>query len=258
MSEISKSFEENGYYIARGVFGGEFLARLQEDFNTCVGQLQDSDEDINAHWQSADYVAGGKNTVIIHTHQIQSFSAVWMQAFMDKDFLDITEEILGPDIVLHHSKLFHKPAGNGAPFPLHQDYPYFPTKKDSMIAAIIHLQDADEDNGCLRFVPGSHKLGRLDPMASLNGNPGGAAERFIAEHPLEDATPVIAKAGDVAFFHYFTLHGSMPNNSDRVRQTMLLQMHAGNDEMESEGHPYSGVVLRGRNWCMTRSRAASL
>ena len=118
MSEISKSFDENGYYVARGVFGGDFLARLQEDFNTCVGQLEDSDENINAHWGSADFVPGGKDTVIIHTHQIQSFSAVWMQAFMDERFLDIAEEIIGPDIILHHSKLFHKPAGNGAPFPI--------------------------------------------------------------------------------------------------------------------------------------------
>ena len=258
MSEISKTFDEQGYYVARGVFGGEQLATLQEDFNTCVGQLQGSGENVNAHWGSADYVEGGKDTVIIHTHQIQTFSAVWMQAFMDKQFLDISEAILGPDIILHHSKLFHKPAGNGAPFPLHQDYPYFPSKKDSMIAAIIHLQDADEGNGCLRFVPGSHKLGRLNPNASLLANDDGTAKAFIEEHPLESATPIIAKAGDVAFFHYFTLHGSMANTSDRVRQTMLVQMHAGDDEMEGENHTYSGLVLRGRNWNMTRSRAACL
>ena len=146
----------------------------------------------------------------------------------------------------------------GRLFPLHQDYPYFPTKNDSMIAAIIHLQDADEDNGCLRFVPGSHKLGRLDPNASLLGNDDGTAKDFIEKHPLESATPVIAKAGDVAFFHYFTLHGSTPNTSERVRQTMLLQMHAGDDELERHGHPYSGTVLRGRNHCMTRSKAAAL
>lgn len=252
----SHFFAHNGYFLAPRVFGGEQLRQLQEDFKLIVDQLQQSDEQINARWGSADYVHDSANTVIIHTHQVQAFSALWLQAFMDERFLDATEELIGPDIILHHSKLFHKPAGKGAPFPLHQDYAYFPSVCDSMIAAVILISDSDVERGCIRIVPGSHKRGRLDPSFSLARNPESTRD-FIAEHPLEDALPIEGKAGDVLFFHYLTLHGSTVNRSPHDRQSVLVQMHAGHDEMETQGHPYSGVVLRGHNKNLTRSKAGA-
>ncbi len=251
-------FDENGYYVARNVFAGEELENLQNDFNIIVDQLQEHTENANARWSSADHIADSQGTVVVHTHQVQAYSAYWNQAFHQKQFLDITEDIIGPDIILHHSKLFHKPAGNGAPFPLHQDYPYFPTVCDSMIAAVILISDSTEDRGCIRIVPGSHKLGRLEPGFSINHNGDERQKEFIAEHPLESAVPMIGKAGDVIFFHYFTLHGSDVNRSPFDRQSVLVQMHAGDDSMETQGHPYSGDVLRGHNWAMTRDRANSV
>ena len=118
---------------------------MQEEFSHIVGQLQQDEAGSNARWGSADFVEGGKDTVILHTHQVQAWSAVWLQAFIQKNFMDIAENIIGPDIIMHHSKLFHKPAGIGAPFPLHQDSAYFPTRNHSMIAAVIHLSDSNHN-----------------------------------------------------------------------------------------------------------------
>ena len=68
---------------------------------------------------------GAAGTTVIHTHNVQNFSARWLQAFQHPGFLDAASEILGPDIVLHHSKLFQKPRGKGAPFPMHQGLAVF-------------------------------------------------------------------------------------------------------------------------------------
>jgi len=56
-------------------------------------------------------------------------------------------------------------------------------------------------------------------------------------------------------FYYFTLHGSLPNRSDKVRKTVLVQMHAGDDEIEERGlaHPYARLTLSGWNHRMKRS-----
>ena len=98
---------------------------------------------------------------------------------------------------------------------MHQDWPYFPTLNDSMIAGIIHVSEATDQMGCLRVYPGSHRLGRID------GADGRRQNKVLDRHPIEDATIVEAEPGDVIFFHYFTIHGSMPNRSDRVRKTCL-------------------------------------
>ena len=54
--------------------------------------------------------------------------------------LDVVESLIGSDIILHHTKLFLKPP-KVASFPLHQDWSYFPTQCNSMIAAVVHLSE---------------------------------------------------------------------------------------------------------------------
>ena len=193
---------------------------------------------------------GSASTVILHTHNVQRFSAAWLHALLDDGFLDVVEAILGPDIVLHHTKLFQKPPEKGSPFPVHQDWGYFPTEKDTMIAGVIHVSEATDEMGCLRVYPGSHRLGRV------HGTQGQQESEFLAKYPLEKATPLEARAGDAVFFHYFTLHGSMPNRSKKVRKTVLGQFYAGNDCVEAGNiHPDEHLVLRGWNHRATRALA---
>ncbi len=256
MSNIGKFFHENGYYFAKGVYSPEENRALEHDFDCVVEQLLKSDENVNARWggKLMDALDGGES-VIIHTHNIQSFSAVWMQAFLQDRFLDITEAILGPDIMLHHSKLFCKPPEKGAPFPMHQDWQYFPSVKDTMIAAIIYVSQATDEMGCVRVYPGSHKrLARTDGMMGSGKN-----SEITEQYPIENATVLEAEPGDVLFFSYFTLHGSMPNHSKSTRKSVLVQMHAGDDEIEGENrHTNVQLVLRGRNHRATRSSVGGI
>lgn len=223
---------------------------MERDFDRIVAQLVDSGQEINARWNGPEVERlGGSGSVVLHTHNVQQYSANWLAAIQNPKLLDVAEQLIGPDIVLHHTKLFQKPAEKGAPFPMHQDCPYFPSTQDTMIAAIIHVSEADDEMGCLRVYPGSHKLGRL-------GASSGHSDEFMARFPIEGATVCPAKPGDVLFFHYFTVHGSMPNRSDRVRKTVLVQMHAGDDLPEDlHAHPYEALCLRGWNSRATREAA---
>jgi ectoine hydroxylase-related dioxygenase (phytanoyl-CoA dioxygenase family) len=249
---IRQFFDENGYYVARGVFSSAQVAALEEDFDRIVSQLQRSGEEINARWGGEEMKRlDGGQSAIFHTHNVQCYSARWLQAVMDPNFLDVAEAIIGPDIILHHTKLFQKPSEKGSPFPMHQDWTYFPSIKDTMIAGIIHVSRATDEMGCLRVYPGSHKLGRIE------GTNGQADSEELAKYPIEGATPLEAEPGDVAFFHYFTLHGSLPNRSQEVRKTVLAQLHSGEDAIETRGagHPNARLVLRGWNHAATRSNA---
>ncbi|MEM8685529.1 MAG: phytanoyl-CoA dioxygenase family protein, partial [Pseudomonadota bacterium] len=181
-TDIESFFDENGYYHAHNVYREESLRRMEEDFDRIVEQLEQSGERINARWDSehTDKLDGGASR-IIHTHNVQRYSACWLKALTQTRFLDVAEQILGPDIILHHSKLFQKPPKEGAPFPMHQDWSYFPTRYDSMIAGIIFLSDADPESGGLRVYPGSHKLGRQENSS------GRTSSDLLTEYPLEEA-----------------------------------------------------------------------
>ena len=251
-SSANQFWQDNGFFHAQGVFNTEELEAMESDFDRIVSQLSDSGENINARWRGEEMARlDGGNSVIFHTHQVQTYSSVWLQALQHRGLLDQAESLIGPDIILHHTKLFQKPAENGSPFPMHQDYTYFPSVNDTMMAGVIFVSDATDEMGCLRVYPGSHKLGRVQRGEYLQ-------EGLREEYPIENATVLEVKAGDVVFFNYLTLHGSMPNRSSRVRKTVLVQMHAGADEMEQpHNHTYSGLALRGWNYAATRSTASA-
>jgi ectoine hydroxylase-related dioxygenase (phytanoyl-CoA dioxygenase family) len=78
------------------------------------------------------------------------------------------------------------------------------------LAASIHLDGADEENGCMCVVPGTHVV---DPL-EMHG-PSNTVD--AEELPLERGTPLPARAGDVVFLGYLTVHGSGPNRSGRTR-----------------------------------------
>jgi phytanoyl-CoA hydroxylase len=252
--DIADAFARDGYYLARGIYSDGQLRDLEEDFDRIVAQLERSGEDVNARWrgENMDALDDGASTVI-HTHNVHRYSARWLKALQDEHFIVVAQAILGPDIVLHHTKLFQKPPRAGAPFPIHQDWSYFPTKIDSMIAVTIFLTDADESTGGIRVYPGSHKLGRIENSSGMH--PSEALSRY----PLAQATAVNAQRGDLLFFSYFTLHGSLPNRSDRTRKTVLAQMHSGSDYVlanEKVGHVNERLVLAGWNHHMSRALAA--
>jgi phytanoyl-CoA hydroxylase len=245
---IATDFQRDGYVVVRGVFEGDLLDSMRRDFDRIVEQILGSGEDVNARWAGAEKL-GPQDSVVLHTHNVQQFSAVWMRALLHQPFLDLARALLGDDVVLHHTKLFVKPPEKGAPFPMHQDWDYFPTIKDTMLAAVIHLTEATDEMGCLRVVPGSHKLGRIVESQ-------GQGEEFAERFPLSQAIPLVAQPGDVVIFHYLTVHGSMPNTSKKTRKTVLVQLHSGDDEVEpGNAHPNECLALSGFNHRMTRSRA---
>jgi len=251
VSGAHSAFEQDGYWLAKGVFSPQEVELLEQDFDRIVDQLQRSGEHINARWGGPEMERlGAENMVVLHTHNVQQFSAVWSRALLQERFLEGARAILGEDIVLHHTKLFQKPSENGAPFPMHQDWDYFPTVKDTMIAGVIHVSNATDEMGCLRVYPGTHRLGRVQ------GTAGYLESELLAKFPIEGATPIEAEAGDVVFFHYFTIHGSMPNRSNKTRKTVLVQLHAGDDAVEDHiQHPNERLVLSGFNVHASRNSA---
>ena len=243
-------FKEKGFYAQSSLFTKEALQKYSLEFDRIVAQLQESGEDINARWGSElTKDIEQSESQVIHTHNVQSYSAEMMAMIQNEEFLDAVEELIGPDIILHHTKLFLKPPGNGSAFPLHQDWSYFPTEKNSMIAAVIHLSESDESMGCMRIVPGSHKLGKMEKTDG-HSFVKGVHDRY----QLEDAEPVNADPGDVVFFHCCSLHGSMQNVSEKPRKTVLVQLYSGSDRVvDGNRHTNVQLVLRGINHCATRS-----
>ncbi len=252
---FSFQFNTKGFALQKNVFSKDEIATFETEFDRIVSQLQFSGEHINARWGSelAQQV-DNSDSEVTHTHNVQSYSSIMLEMVQHKKLLNLSESLIGPDIILHHTKLFLKPKKRGSSFPLHQDWSYFPTKKNSMIAAVIHLSDSTEKMGCFRVIPESHKMGKIK-----NSDGHSQVPEIHDNYTLDSAEPVEAKRGDILFFHCCTIHGSMPNLSDNPRKTILIQLYSGKDKViDDNQHTNVQLVLRGWNHHATRNSVSNI
>ena len=241
LTEEQKSFyQENGYVLVKGLLSKEEAAEYRRECHALAARLSER-QSIDATWGSADIVSMGKKTALQHCHDVQFQSAAFARLIVNERFTSAASDIIGPNVQLHHTKMFIKPSEKGSPFPMHQDAPFFPHDRHSMIAAIFHFDDAPIEKGCVRVVPGSHKLGMLEHIGS------GSWHLPPDQYPVADALPLPAEAGDVLFFSYLTIHGSGINESPEARTTVLVQMRDPEDPPTIRTHesPGQGTMLRG-------------
>jgi ectoine hydroxylase-related dioxygenase (phytanoyl-CoA dioxygenase family) len=197
-------------------------------------------------WREASGIGGAdapSATRVDSIHNVQNHSAAFTRLLVDQRLMDLIAQIIGPNVQLHHTKLHAKPPSVGSPFPMHQDYPYFPHASDAMIAAMLHLDDATVANGCICAVAGSHKCGPLEHRSE------GSYYLPMDAWPLERAEPIEASSGDVLIFSYLTVHGSYVNRSPQPRRILLVQVRSPENQPLTQQHrsPGQGTMLRGIN-----------
>ncbi len=238
MDKMRAFFEENGYYLARGVFSPDEVGRLEDEFDRIVRQIGRDDKNGSSNGNG-----------VISTRNVQQYSGLWMAALLQEKFLDVVERLIGPDIVLNHSTLFEKRMTTGkTPFHMHQDWSYLPTRMNTMIAGMIHVSEATEEMGCLRVYPGSHRHGRVEGSTATNA-------AFHEQFPFEGSTAIEARPGDVTFFDYFIVHGSRSNRSETPRKVVIARMFSGRDRKEDIHQFSENLVLRGWNYHTTTATA---
>ena len=133
-------------------------------------------------------------------------------------------QLLGQPFRLFHDQLFCKPARHGGVVAWHQDFSYWTfTRPMHHLTCWIGLDDATKDNGCLYFVPGSHRWGLL-PITGLTGDMEAVREVLSGEQ-VEIFDSKIANEmprGYASFHHPLTMHGSYANYSERPRRAVVL------------------------------------
>lgn len=130
------------------------------------------------------------------------------------------------DLRVWHDQIQHKPPAAGGANHWHQDLPYWPNLRGGQqLTAWVALDDADESNGAMVMVPGSHAWG--DRIAYLEGLDGidGAPDSFEGQ-PVEVVSRPV-RAGEVHYHHCLTWHGSPPNRSARHRRAIAIHFMTG-------------------------------
>ncbi|XP_053617924.1 phytanoyl-CoA dioxygenase, peroxisomal-like [Plodia interpunctella] len=246
-AQQKKFYQDNGYLHLKNVFSKQELDTVIDEYNKLFKRK--NEEQIENSWVGSNETNRINNTpfTVKGVHNLQYHNAIFGKVLYNENLLDALEDIMGPDIMLHHTKAHFKPPEKGAEYPMHQDYHYFPYEKDSPVAAFINLDPADYSNGGLCVYPGSHKLGPQEDFGAKEGNFHWLDKK---KFPVEKATPVVAERGDVIIFHYLLIHGSPLNRSDRPRRMLLAQFVTPDDKPIGVQNMFPGFgwMMRGTNY----------
>ena len=137
-------------------------------------------------------------------------------------------QLLGSGFRLFHDQLFCKPAQHGSVVSWHQDYSYWTwTTPMAHLTCWIALDDASTENGCMYYIPGSHKWGLVDRL-NLAGDMNAVLE-YLTDDQIQDfekKTPIELNAGYATFHHPLMMHGSYENRSPKSRRATLINVFA--------------------------------
>ena len=135
-------------------------------------------------------------------------------------FESICRRIYGADeaVCSFRTMFFNKPANQGTPLPWHQDR-WIHLDKDPQVTIYTALDRATIDNGCVQLIPGSHKLGVINPSHHSAFLTEAQAEAHCRP---EQVVNLELEPGEVAVLHNWTVHRSGVNTTSSPRRAFSV------------------------------------
>lgn len=230
-------YDQNGYCLYGPILTDAGLDRIRDE---CMQAWRaEKDEfDPDRTWL--------QNALLPNIHHQ---SPTVRQLYFNGPMVDVAEQLIGPNIKAATSQLTFKMRGNTKSFGWHQDNGYGQLDPYSAITCLTALDDADENNGCLWVITGSHHRGQIEVGALGSAEAKKAQQEIDLSVDESRAVAIPMKAGDCLFFHCWMLHKSQGNHSKDRDRRFLFMRYADADAVEvyNNGRPRLGRLLRGRS-----------
>lgn len=219
-------YRDNGYWISPWVMPEDLVARVIEHMDRVIDGQYETGSAPLSYWRQEvddaralrkiDNAYWADNTI----RELALHPAIGAAGAM------LAET---PAVRLWHDQLLYKPGDSEAAGNVgwHQDYFYWQcTHPADMLTAWVALVDVDESNGCMQFVPGSHRWGLVEDGLDFFDHNIERQYEHIRSVGGESARPVniVLRAGQVSFHHCLTLHGSGPNVTASPRRSLAIHL----------------------------------
>ena len=237
-AEELAGFTRDGYLLKRALLAAPEVRRIAEEIDALHERMaRAAPAGVNVSWEKSVEGRPKRIRQLMHSEKVSP----GLDAFIRSGaVLDMVVALSGPEVSLFHSKLLMKAAHDGTVTPWHQDYAYW--KRDAnrplQLNAMLAIDAATHENGCIQFVPGSHSQG-LIPHERRQEAFGVFLPGYF--YPRTDAVAVEMAPGDCVFFGPLIIHGSDSNHSahDRRANTVAYTV-TGDDPVQCR------EVLRGK------------
>ncbi|MEV6019619.1 phytanoyl-CoA dioxygenase family protein [Streptomyces sp. f51] len=230
LEKAAKEYAEQGFSIIRDVIPPELL------------------EETAAHvdWLTRKYP--DLRPEHFH-HPLIRNDAFWARLVSDPRLVDIAEFFLGPDLACFTAHYICKPPYNGQPVLWHQDGAYWTLSPMEALTVWLAVDESTTRNGCLRMIPGSHRLPLHKPSLRTDTDNMlfSASDETIVQEWIDKAgvVDIELRPGDVSIHHPHLLHHSEANTSARRRCGLDIGYIATTTRIHSQGIYLDPLLVRG-------------
>ena len=246
--EEASFFNQHGYLHMKSVFSESETALMTEELDWQIATWANAGPGWSGDWRRV-YMSEAieKRSKLVALHDLHRYSRAWCDAVTHPRLAGAMADLIGPNVELHHTTLHAKPPETGHPFPMHQDWAFYKHQDERFIDCLIHLDDTDENNGCIRFLDGSHVAGPREHIVEFADGRPCTPHLPTSDWHLQDTIPVPAKRGDVVAFSINMIHGSKLNTSDRVRRLVRVgYRNPENVQLAGQSCGRPGLMVWGR------------
>jgi ectoine hydroxylase-related dioxygenase (phytanoyl-CoA dioxygenase family) len=222
--EDRAAFERDGYVHLPGVLSEDEVAAIEEVYDRFLRREIDvPGKDLN-DMTSGEHGTDPSQYAIVNVMVPRRYLPEWQGNVFERRAASIAEQLCGPDMVIDFDQLLAKqPGRTDAVFAWHQDQAYWIDTDDRRTATCwLAVDDSTVENGCLRFLPGSHRE-PVRPHRPLHGDRSQSHTLVTDLRPGEDPSPVPIRRGDITVHCEGVLHGSGGNRSaDSWRRSYIV------------------------------------
>lgn len=217
-----RSFDESGYLSGIRILSDDQIELLRSQLN---GLMWPEQAENPLFYEYHHNESGDANSTLFHALGAWRVAPAFHDVLFHPAFTVAASQLLRGPVRFWHDQLFVKPAHDGGVVAWHQDYSYWTrTKPIAHLTCWIGLDDSTVENGCVHYVPGSHKWDLL-PRGELAGGMDAILEQLSPEQREEfKFMPTELKAGEASFHHPLMVHGSFENRSDRPRRAVVINV----------------------------------
>ena len=239
-AEYRQQYYELGYVRIPGFINAEEVSLIHENLERLIRDVVPGLPDVDVFYEDKANKDSIKQIIRLYQH-----ADFFEQLYLRSRFFNLSEFLLGRLVSGRNMQYFNKPSGTGKPTPPHQDGYYSKMTPLEGMTMWLALEDVDEENGCVRYINGSHKRGLRDHGAT--GTLG--FSQGISDYSDEDRAAevcMIAKPGDLMVHNALTIHRADGNlSATRTRKALgFIYYSACAREDEEAAAAYSEKLTR--------------
>jgi ectoine hydroxylase-related dioxygenase (phytanoyl-CoA dioxygenase family) len=234
-------YEEHGYVAGVRVFDDEQVKWLRAELSELLNPAHPA-RDLWYEFHSNE--SSDPAHVLFHALGAWRMAPGFHDLLWNPRFTVPASQLLGGAVRFWHDQLFCKPARHGGCVAWHQDYSYWTrTTPLAHLTCWVGLDDSTRENGCVHYVPGSHRWPDL-PVTGLAGDMD-AIRSVLTDEQKELFRPVAIelKAGEASFHHPRMIHGSYANTTDRPRRATVVNVFLDGVRSNSDSPLLEGVPV---------------